>query len=477
MGRVYTKGFIAAGIALIVIIILLITMFSNSWYYWDMKHSKTEKRQDNPNYKYTDVEQAEFRFGLSEMEASGDPISLYLVDDSFYSSGESATIIRDYKELPDSRGDSEKLEDAFSLVQIIQIIGMILVFAFLALSVLAAIRLIPGWIPLLVGLVSFAVVIAGPISLIYILPDAMEESFETYIDYHDVESDSPAESFWDSKENSSSFTEEVITSRRWYITIVTTEIDDSWGPGWAWSLSVFAGFVMGGNSFFCIGIGKRKSEWDEIEDSDDEEDWEEDEESDILKRLRGKQDSLDTDVGDKRGGDEGSRESSPIRDNRVEKRCVKCEATLIDPKSVFCPYCGTDQTRKDETATPVQMNKCIDCGTPVQSPLIFCDPCVMKQTQAGIPSDPAPQPITGRYVHQQQVSNIPVAEQRYAPVPTEPAVPPFIQQVQAPLPPVDQQNYGQQQQVPPPGPMFIQQQELKPPAPPPPAATGYGDLQ
>ena len=166
----------------------------------------------------------------------------------------------------------------------------------------------------------------------------------------------------------------------------------------------------------------------------------------------------------------------PISNRRVEKRCIRCDGSLIDPNSVFCPYCGTDQTIKENTATPIPMNRCLDCGSPVEPPLIFCDQCVMKQNQASLPSDPALQPITGRYVHQQQVSNIPVTQQRYAPVQTQPACPPFVQQAQVAVQPMVQQGYVQQQ-VSMSTPIFPQQQEQNPPAPPPPVPPGYGGLQ
>ena len=472
MGRVDINGFIAAGIALIAIIILFIAMFSNSWYNWEIDHTIEYKSgyysfPDNPIVKET----MEFNFGLSEAEFSED-------EGRFGT----RTVSREYDDMKDD-DDMDDMIDAFGLVKILLIVGIVLAFIFLVLSILSGLRLIPGRIASITGIICFLAIIIGPITLIFNLPDAMRPFADVFDDDLGLW-DMPAYGFWGSDTESHEFRNEYE-----YEDMGTTGVsvflitpNDSWGPGWPWYLSLGMGVMILFGTFMCSSITRRDYKWDEDDPGDeyveyDEEDGD-DEELNVLEKLQRKQQKeRESRRAPARVIPERSLGISPVSDERIGNKCVKCGAALVDPKSVFCPYCGTDQNSKEQVSASVQMNRCIDCGSPVQPPLIFCDPCVMKQNQATIPSDPASQPITGRYVQQQQASNIIVTQQRYAPVPTQPASPQFIQQVQLPVQPMAQQGYVHQQQVPPPAPMFPPVQKQDPPAPPPPAPPVYGGLQ
>ena len=88
------------------------------------------------------------------------------------------------------------------------------------------------------------------------------------------------------------------------------------------------------------------------------------------------------------------------------------------------------------------MNKCLDCGIPVQAPLVFCDLCVMKQTtvaktsptfQTYSPSATIPA-VTGQYV-QQQAYNIPITQQGYGSLAMQPFAQPLSEKKDLPPPP------------------------------------------
>ena len=243
--------------------------------------------------------------------------------------------------------------------------------------------------------------------------------------------------------------------------------DSSFKIPWTWI--VIAGGVF---LILIVILLVRRSRVDDWDDEDDEDD-----ELDVLESLKRKQIKQGIGKKEEKGHEVFSPKEDPVAVRQRGKKCIKCNDLIISRDAVFCTTCGANQSQSRIPSTSVPMNRCIDCGTPVQPPLIFCDPCVMKQTQACLPTDPASHPITGRYVQQQQVSNIPVAQQRYAPVQTQPASPPFIQPAQAPVQPMVQQGYVPPQQVPLPAPMFPPVQKQDPPAPPPPVPPGYGGLQ
>jgi len=148
MGRVKVRGIIAGAMGVIAGILLIVCLVSFGWYYWSFESTDSDESGE-----------AGLDCGLSEAR-------LYLKGD-----GESMETEEEYE------GDMET-GDVFDFVKIFVIVAMILGFIFGALAILAGVRLLPGWIPLVVGMITALLVITGPVYMIFALPDAAEEDFK-----------------------------------------------------------------------------------------------------------------------------------------------------------------------------------------------------------------------------------------------------------------------------------------------------------
>jgi len=103
------------------------------------------------------------------------------------------------------------------------------------------------------------------------------------------------------------------------------------------------------------------------------------------------------------------------------KRCINCGVGLASLEVTFCHVCGARQIASGPVETTEPKSKCIDCGAAVKPPLVFCNECMAKQlysapAQQPLPSSNVPiptEPSGGRYVHQQQMQDIPITPQRY----------------------------------------------------------------
>ena len=199
---------------------------------------------------------------------------------------------------------------------------------------------------------------------------------------------------------------------------------------WLWlvigvGVMVFIGII--------VTIIRRRSydEWDDEEEDYDEKDDEEDD-FNVLERLKKKQQKkhVTKELPDANKNNNASILSHKAPPHKQQKKCLKCNAILVPSDAIFCTNCGANQSQNNSALAPAQMNGCMDCGSPVQPPLIFCDQCVMKQTQGTIQSTPYQQSVTGQYVHQQQVSNISVTQPRYTPEETRSYVQKPFQQPQ-----------------------------------------------
>ena len=131
MVKVNVRGIIGACIPAVSIIIIFITMFSNGWYTYD-------------------EEGREYNIGLTEMESS----------------------YGGHSESDDLDSDTE---DVGSLTQVFLIIGLILIFGFVSVGIVAALRLIPSWIPMIVGFVAAACLIFVIIYYPAAIPGALED--------------------------------------------------------------------------------------------------------------------------------------------------------------------------------------------------------------------------------------------------------------------------------------------------------------
>ena len=131
MVKVNVRGIIGACIPAISIILIFIAMFSNGWYTGEYEESETYYGEV---YRY----KIDLAAGLTEGEAT------------YSSDGESET------ETEDLEGD---MEDVGTLTLVFLIISLIIIFGYIAVGIVASFRLIPGFVPLIVGLVAAACLI------------------------------------------------------------------------------------------------------------------------------------------------------------------------------------------------------------------------------------------------------------------------------------------------------------------------------
>ncbi len=152
----------------------------------------------------------------------------------------------DYDRLEYWEEDADGLIGISTLVFIFTLIGIILTFCFLVLGFLTGFRLIPGWIPLIVGLGASLCIIAGPVCMMIMSPSAWRDLLGDDYDDDDEPQDGPWKSFWGSdKDSYSGYNSE-------------SSWDNSWGPYWAWYTTLVLGISMIGLSLFCIGIKRRR---------------------------------------------------------------------------------------------------------------------------------------------------------------------------------------------------------------------------
>jgi len=216
---------------------LFIALFSNGWYYIE---SKTQyESHDYYDYEYSS--ERVYYFGLSEVEGE----YRYEDDDGDVDKDKESA---DYDDMEGEReaDDAEGLFDIATLVFIFTLVGTIIALGFVALGFLAGFRLIPGWIPLIVGIVASFCLMFGPIYMIAATPDAWDEFLGNEFDDEDEPQKGPWDSFWGSDSDS---TTNEYSSSSW---------DNSWGPGWAWYLSFSLGIMMLAAGLLFIGIKRKR---------------------------------------------------------------------------------------------------------------------------------------------------------------------------------------------------------------------------
>ena len=418
MTRINVMGFIAAALALLGIVGLFITLFSNGWYSWEVDRETSEKPDYGQWHKIEEeAEWRQYNFGLSEMEESGDGV------------GESTTVTSDYDTLEYQDMDFRDINDTFNLAKIMLIIGIILSFFLLALSILTGMRLIHGWITFIVAIIAFLAVIIGCMSIVLNLPDSMEEwvdeEYWKYQDYDEEEDapvpwDDPSDSFWgynsDPKEAESDEYDDVHDA---YLMKYRVEPEDSWGPNWAWYVALGSGGLILFGGIICKRIKMFKNVLDPegIYRLEDEE--EEDENITTLEKVRR--------VSEKRLRKKEEEGAEKERNARGEGEpttleCKRCGRTFPDDGSTYCPYCGTDQTFLEPSPEKTQENRCIDCGASVEPPLVFCSHCTGKQDSKSETADDSPEegqqpPLEsgGRYLHDRLSEAFSIEPSRYAP--------------------------------------------------------------
>jgi len=416
MTRINVMGFIAGALVLLGIIGLFITMFSNSWYSWEVDRETSNKPDYRFSWTKTEEEWRKYDFGLSEMEESGDGVD------------ESTTATYDYDTKEYSDTDFRDINDTFNLAKIMLIIGIILSFFLLILSVLTGMRLIHGWITFIVAIITFLAIVIGCMSLVFNLPDSMEEWLEEdywKYDYYDEEQDDPkpwddpSDSFWgynsDAKEVETKMEDDVHDA---YMMGYRTEPEDSWGPNWAWYVALASGGLILFGGIICKRIKMFKNVLDpegiyRLEDEEEEED------ITTLEKVRRESEKH------LKKKEEETAEKERMAQKREEVptlECKSCGRSFPGDGTSFCPYCGFDHTSLEPSMEKTQENTCIDCGAPVEPPLVFCSQCTAKQGGTAVTEDDSlveaaepPQESDGRYLHDRLSEAFSIEPSRYAP--------------------------------------------------------------
>ena len=267
-----------------------------------------------------------------------------------------ADIDGDYESEDFEYEDDDKIGDFFGLVKLILMVGIGLTFIFVILAFLAGGK-IPGWVPLIIGIIATLLVAAGPSYMAYSLPETMTADYEEQFD--EVEGPGPWDTFMGSDNE----------------TIEGEDVEFSWGPSWCWYVSVGASLLLLIASLLCIGIKREGNEWDneyeDEEDSDDDYDVEDEYESDY--------DTPDDDYF--KSIVSGSGETQGIG---RQKSCIQCGAMLATPDTKFCSSCGANQTSVS-SAIP-QQKSCNQCGAMLATPdTKFCSSCGANQTSVTSP--------------------------------------------------------------------------------------------
>ena len=189
MGRIVPRAIVGGVLGATAAVLLIICVLSIGWYYY------TSDGEGNKAGTY---------YGLSERRS-------YAINS------------------PESEweyGESE-LGDMFGLMKIFVIIGIVLALIFVVLSVLAGMRLIPGIIPLSVGMLAGLLVIIAPLGMIFQMPSAI-------VDFSHRGQPGPWDSFWGSE---------------------TVEgVHLSWGPHWCWYTSIVSAIMLFVAGWLCRGI-------------------------------------------------------------------------------------------------------------------------------------------------------------------------------------------------------------------------------
>ena len=210
MGKIKGKGISAGVMGVLAGVLLIVSLVCIGWYY-----ISTEFSGGGENYE------GGVEFGLSEARMYSE------------GGGESEEETEDY----DEADEDSKVLDVFSFVKVFVIIGMILTFIFAILAFLAGARLVPGPVPLLVGIIAAIAVIVGPVYMIFALPDAWDE------DGRNPEGDGPWNSFWGSDSESA----------------MGATAETSWGPYWCWYMTAGVGIILFSAAGMCKGIKRKRS--------------------------------------------------------------------------------------------------------------------------------------------------------------------------------------------------------------------------
>ena len=189
MVKVNVRRIIGACIPIITIIIIFITMFSNSWYTAD--YNEEIKMEDVDFGDGVEVDEVlitmegEGKQGLKEMEAKGEAVFSY--KDPTLPGGEIYEE-QHISETHDLKGDEE---DIGNLMLIFLIVTLVLIFGFMVVGILAGLGIIHGYIPMIIGFLAIVTLLLPIIYYPIVEPEADKK--ESIRSFEEENEDAPEE--------------------------------------------------------------------------------------------------------------------------------------------------------------------------------------------------------------------------------------------------------------------------------------------
>ncbi|MEA3557620.1 MAG: hypothetical protein U9R75_00020, partial [Candidatus Thermoplasmatota archaeon] len=216
------KGSICAGIGFVTVVALIITLFSNGWYYFDWEYCggglDTTMSLD---FGHSDFEMVVEMVVQITPGSSTEQITHQTVE---YDETSDASTIAGV----DTFYQMGLVLDSVFMLLIIAILASIL---FTIFSLFLAMGKGPRGLSFIVGLITSFLIFIAPIHMIYAIPSAWEKMAKA-----SAYTDGPWESFRGSMDQ------------------VSGGFLISWGPGWAWYVVLILGLGMIGASILCLKV-------------------------------------------------------------------------------------------------------------------------------------------------------------------------------------------------------------------------------
>ena len=233
MVQVNVRGIVGASIPVVSIIIIFITMFSNSWYTID--YNGEGRLEDVEMDSGNEIDEmiihmdVEATGGLSEWETDAKMKST--LNDPTLPGGKVSDEKR-ISETEDFEGDEKKVG---TITLIFLIISLVLIFGFMVVGILGGLGIIPGYIPMIIGFIAIAVLLFAIIYYPIAFPPACEKETKKSLKEED----------W-SEEN----------QKEWGR--IVDELLDTAEFGWCYYLTIGALVVLLPGPLMFIGIKKAK---------------------------------------------------------------------------------------------------------------------------------------------------------------------------------------------------------------------------
>jgi hypothetical protein len=146
----------------------------------------------------------------------------------------------DYNNKNDTEGlvVATPLTEMYNIVFYLVIAGVVLGMITVLVGFLTSFRFVPGWATMLLGIMAAGLIVAGPAYLLYASPRAWQDGNEEQ-EVVPLGSSGPFTDFWGEQTSD-------VEDDMWYYT--------SWGPGWAWYVTLVIGTLLLIFSFTFLGL-------------------------------------------------------------------------------------------------------------------------------------------------------------------------------------------------------------------------------